>query len=65
MVIQKIKNYYNKLKESYINDPVRHCPVYKDLENGSCAHVDGFLCDMKTCNILKEYSKSITNVDSK
>ena len=65
MVIQKIKNYYNKLKEIYKNDPVKNCAVYKDIDNGRCAHVDGFLCDMKTCIILKDYNKSITNVDSK
>ena len=29
-------------------DPVKHCKVYK--ANG-CAHVDGFMCNMKTCNI--------------
>ena len=61
MVIQKIKNYYNKLKESYKNDPVRHCAAYKDIDNGSCAHVDGYLCNMRTCNILKEYSENTTN----
>ena len=63
MIIQKIKNFYNKLKESYKNDPVRHCPAYKDLENGSCVHVDGYLCDMKTCNILKDYKENTTNED--
>ena len=34
-------------------DPVKHCPVYRDKENGGCAHVDGFLCDMKTCTSIK------------
>jgi hypothetical protein len=29
-------------------DPVHHCQVYKKV---GCVHVDGFLCDMKTCNI--------------
>jgi hypothetical protein len=33
-------------------DPVRHCDVYKAE---GCAHVDGFLCDMKTCGILADY----------
>jgi len=33
-------------------DPVRHCDLYK---SEGCAHVDGFLCDMKTCKELAEY----------
>ena len=33
------------------NDPVYNCPVH--IEEG-CAHVDGMLCDMKTCEILKK-----------
>lgn len=30
------------------NDPVRHCNVYKTV---GCAHVDGMLCNMKTCDV--------------
>lgn len=29
-------------------DPVRHCKVYKTV---GCAHVDGMLCNMKTCDV--------------
>ena len=58
----QIINFFVKIHK---NDPVRNCAVYKDIDNGSCAHVDGFLCDMKTCTILKDYNKSITNADSK
>lgn len=36
-----------------VNDPVYNCSVYK--EEG-CSHVDGFLCDIKTCSSIKEYS---------
>ena len=32
-------------------DPVRHCKVHRET---GCAHVDGFLCDMSECQILKE-----------
>ncbi len=28
--------------------PVKHCLVYKSV---GCAHVDGMLCDMSTCDI--------------
>lgn len=34
------------------DDPVKHCIVYT---KEGCAHVDGILCDMKTCNILRDY----------
>lgn len=44
-------------------DPVRNCKVYKTI---GCCHVDGFLCDMRTCE--KSHTvwispKSIINVD--
>lgn len=29
-------------------DPVKHCQVYR---HAGCAHVDGMLCDMRTCTI--------------
>lgn len=29
-------------------DPVKNCNVYKTV---GCAHVDGMLCDMRTCTI--------------
>lgn len=35
-------------KGSVSPDPVKHCEVFKSL---GCAHVDGPLCDMQTCNI--------------
>lgn len=30
------------------NDPIAHCEVYKSK---GCAHVDGMMCNMKTCTI--------------
>lgn len=36
-------------------DPVRGCDVYKDKAGGSCAHVDGMLCDYPNCTILREH----------
>lgn len=38
------------------DDPVRSCEFYCDL---GCCHVDGPLCDMKTCQELKDYRKFI------
>ncbi len=34
-----------------LNDPVYKCEVYKTK---GCSHVDGFLCNMKTCDIILE-----------
>jgi hypothetical protein len=36
----------------YYLDPVRHCEVYR---KEGCTHVDGFLCDMETCDILEKF----------
>lgn len=35
-------------------DPVFQCAVYRET---SCAHVDGFLCDVRSCSMLKNYLK--------
>ena len=34
------------------NDPVTHCELY--IKEG-CSHVDGFLCDMDTCDIRQKF----------
>ena len=36
----------------WIPDPVWGCEVYR---TDGCAHVDGFLCNMNTCNIRGEH----------
>ena len=38
------------------DDPVYNCVVY--AEEG-CAHVDGMLCNMKTCEILRKRREGI------
>ncbi len=43
---------FNWLKNIRKNDPVHRCLVFK---RHGCCHVDGILCDMKTCSILEEY----------
>ena len=41
---------------SFDNDPVKQCNVYKRV---GCSHVDGPLCQMKTCDIVvKDHSGS-------
>lgn len=39
-------------------DPLKHCNVYK---RDGCAHVDGPLCDVDTCTIVKKdkYGKNV------
>lgn len=50
-LIQEIKDYlgFGHQREQ---DPVHECEVY--LHEG-CNHVDGFLCYMETCNILRKW----------
>lgn len=49
------------LKELFIKpldksmDPVQSCELYLDKKAGSCAHVDGPLCDFPTCFMLENY----------
>lgn len=44
--IQKFGEEFDRIFGSK-NDPVKHCEVYK---KDGCAHVDGPLCNMNTCN---------------
>ena len=37
------------------NDPVYSCDLYRDKAAGSCAHVDGPLCDFPGCSMLADY----------
>lgn len=41
------------------NDPVYSCDLYRDKEHGSCAHVDGPLCDFPNCSMLAEYRRQM------
>ena len=36
-------------------DPVHSCDLYRDKSAGSCAHVDGPLCDFPECSMLDDY----------
>ncbi|KFZ25614.1 MAG: hypothetical protein KQ78_02188 [Candidatus Izimaplasma bacterium HR2] len=50
MIKKLIKIYKDVLKK----DPVKKCKYHRDI---GCSHVDGMLCDMKTCKELKEYKE--------
>ena len=43
-------------------DPVHNCLVYKTV---GCAHVDGPLCDLKTCNVKVEITPgAVSDIDN-
>ncbi len=37
-------------------DPRKHCTLLRDE---GCAHVDGYLCDTRTCNEKRAYDRVI------
>jgi len=53
-IFKNISKWYKKFKECYENDPLKKCTYYK---RHGCAHVDGYLCDVKTCNTLQEFKE--------
>lgn len=59
---EALKAFLNAFKwPEFSPDPVKECPVYLDKENGSCAHVDGFLCDFPDCSMIKDYRAQKNN----
>ena len=44
------------------NDPVHSCELYRDKSAGSCAHVDGPLCDFPKCSMLADQTKDDARV---
>ncbi len=52
-MLKYLIEFWNKITDKE-NDPVRSCDVHKTI---GCSHVDGYLCDMKTCTILKDHKK--------
>lgn len=45
------------------NDPVYNCELYNDDDAGSCAHVNGMLCNYPRCSLLTDY-KNTQNVQN-
>jgi len=50
--MKRIENILTKLY-GRTTDPLRDCSLYK---NEGCSHVDGFLCEVSSCEMLKEYN---------
>lgn len=57
LLIDKCRQLVKKFRA---NDPVYNCEVY--LEEG-CAHVDGYLCDIKSCTIRFDWLEKKSNED--
>ena len=49
---EDVQRLIENLEKALLSDPVRYCQVYKEI---GCAHVDGYLCDMETCDIRRKY----------
>jgi len=49
---EDVQRLIENLENSLLSDPVRYCEVYRDI---GCAHVDGYLCDMRTCDIRQKF----------
>jgi len=46
------------IKQARLTDPVHSCDVHKQI---GCSHVDGYLCNVNTCDILSNYKNTIKN----
>lgn len=47
-----VQRLIENLEKAIMSDPVRYCEVYRDI---GCTHVDGYLCDMNTCDIRQKF----------
>ena len=53
-MLNKFIKWVGSFTNYYDNDPVKQCNIYKRV---GCSHVDGPLCNMKSCDIvIKEYT---------
>lgn len=55
--MKKIKEFFKKMLNDWAiavraNDPLYSCEVFKER---GCSHLDGYLCDMRTCDIRKRH----------
>lgn len=41
-----------------LNDPIYNCKLYKEK---GCSHVNGYLCNMKTCEMLAQYKTEMNS----
>ncbi len=51
-LINKVKTFFRITAEYQQTDPLHYCEFHKQV---GCTHVDGFLCDVNTCNTRTDY----------
>jgi hypothetical protein len=49
---EDVNRLIENLEKALRKDPVKHCEVYRGI---GCTHVDGYLCDMRTCDIRQKF----------
>ena len=49
---EDVQRLIENLEKAIMSDPVRYCEEYRDI---GCTHVDGYLCDMETCDIRQKF----------
>ena len=57
--IIKYKNqvmWFENFRTKILKDTIKECEYHR---HKGCAHVDGFLCDVDSCDILNEYRESL------
>ena len=55
---EDVKRLIEHFQKALLSDPVKYCQVYKEI---GCAHVDGYLCDMRTCDIRQKFINGTLN----
>jgi len=56
---EDVQRLIENLENAIMSDPVKYCRVYKEI---GCSHVDGYLCDMKTCSIRQKFLNGTLDV---
>ncbi len=55
-MLNRILKFLNSIVANiFRDDPIYNCEVYKTQ---TCVHIDSLLCNMETCEILKEYKEN-------
>lgn len=54
-----LKKWYQGFMSKVPKDPVKHCKIHKTI---GCAHVDGFLCNVETCDAEIEATITVKGI---
>jgi len=56
-LVRRLLNWFKDIRDCANNipvDPIHHCEIYR---SHGCSHVDGFLCNVSTCDELHVFRK--------